>query len=223
VFVTWVWTWQNDHICCCFQLEDDPDLAPEIGNAGYQFDPNTNVPKEGFNFWLADDDIAQQVEIGTDTVENCDKADFNKSDDVTSNKGVNSDSLSANGSLIGGNGENLSTASIYGSDSNLYLLNSGSNSEADSAGMDGNYVTDENDNIEIEPPASSQPYFDRSERPYWGGIGEEPVIDHPDQGIVSYSSSGVGRIEIVQQGRHDHDYMAGLDTDLLSWYSLNTS
>lgn len=33
-----------------FQIEEDPNLAPETQNNAFQFDPNSQVPQEGFNF-----------------------------------------------------------------------------------------------------------------------------------------------------------------------------
>ncbi|XP_018336568.1 importin subunit alpha-3 [Agrilus planipennis] len=32
------------------ETEDDPNLAPQAGDAGFHFDPSTNVPSEGFKF-----------------------------------------------------------------------------------------------------------------------------------------------------------------------------
>jgi hypothetical protein len=32
------------------QVEDDPNLVPQSSDAGYQFDPNTSIPSDGFKF-----------------------------------------------------------------------------------------------------------------------------------------------------------------------------
>lgn len=33
-----------------FQLEEDVNLAPQTSEGGFQFDPNTSIPSEGFKF-----------------------------------------------------------------------------------------------------------------------------------------------------------------------------
>lgn len=35
---------------CYFQADDDPNLAPAAGDAGFHFDPSTNMPNEGYKF-----------------------------------------------------------------------------------------------------------------------------------------------------------------------------
>lgn len=32
------------------KVADDPNIVPEAGEDGFQFDANPDVPKEGFNF-----------------------------------------------------------------------------------------------------------------------------------------------------------------------------
>jgi hypothetical protein len=32
------------------QVEEDPNLAPQAGEGGFQFDPNSSIPSEGFKF-----------------------------------------------------------------------------------------------------------------------------------------------------------------------------
>ena len=33
-----------------FQIEEDPSLAPSSTTEGFQFDPNAEIPSEGFKF-----------------------------------------------------------------------------------------------------------------------------------------------------------------------------
>lgn len=39
------------HMNVFLQVEEDNSLVPQSSDAGYQFDPNSTIPHEGFKFW----------------------------------------------------------------------------------------------------------------------------------------------------------------------------
>ena len=48
----WLTSASADFVCVDFQVEEDPALAPAPTEEGFHFDPNAQLPNEGFKFWV---------------------------------------------------------------------------------------------------------------------------------------------------------------------------
>lgn len=194
----------SEYLKLFLQTEEDPSLIPDIGSEGYQFDPASSIPKEGFNFWLEDSrDIGSHVEITSEPIQIpaavCDTL-------------VNQPELLAIGdssNLLSVKDETCSNASTCGSERSANQLNSYSSSETRSSNVDINQVMDENENFESVPTSLEA-------RGLWGERSDEQRTEE------NRSSEDA---EQYETDRLDHSYIRGNfsnDPDLMTWYCLGT-
>ena len=179
-----------------FQLEDDPSLMPESSSEGYQFDPQTTIPQEGFKFWLDDYEETVQAE---------------GFDGPPDSSRLTSDNISR-GRFGLTEGRTSSNVSVCGSDQSLSNVANvgGSEMSSDNGSVSVDFLRSD-ENFNSISGALDDRIDDPTSREHWGEFSD--------------GNRGSNSDEIAQQtsSEADHAYSRASfsnDQELLSWYCL---